>query len=265
MSDYSDFTYLDVSVDQKVAVVTLNGPHEGNALTFEGHVEMCRIYPRLQADENVRAVVLTGANGAFSVGATPELMAATSGEDPVFTARMMSDVRELVVAGVSFEKPVVTALNGPAVGGPMAFALTGDIVIAERQAVISDMHIMFGVTPGDGNVLFWPAAMGLYRAKRYLLTGDPMSAEEAHRFGLVAEVVDEGASLARAKEFAHKLTRMSPVAMGHAKRSLNQWLRLAMPAFDLSWAGEMMTVSLPPEGPGLDMLKAPHELLATSN
>lgn len=244
MVGYEDFAFLHVEVREGVATVTLRGP-DGNSFNFAGHREMGSIFPRLSADERVKAVVLTGAGSEFSLGGDASMMAKFAENDPAFMAELMRDVRDLVQQGVEFDKPVVTALNGPAIGGPLAFALTADIVVVERQVEISDMHILAAVTPGDGNVLFWPVTMGLARAKRYLLTGEPMSAEEAYRFGLVSDLVEEGESLTAASAIARSLAALDGEAMRHAKRALNGWLRLGMPAFEASWAGESITTARP--------------------
>jgi enoyl-CoA hydratase len=245
MSVYDDYEYLDVVVSDGVAIVTLNGPEPGNALTPKGHVEMTTIFPRLTLDDRVDVAVLTGDRDAFCVGPGPEMVQEMLAGDPRVTMRVMAEVRELVVRGIDFEKPVVTALNGPAIGGALAFALLGDIIIAERQVSISDMHVVAAAAAGDGGVLFWPAAIGLLRAKRYLLTGEALSAEHAAELGLVTEVVDTGASLDRAMEFATRFAAMPKHALRHTKRALNAWLKMALPAYDLSWAGEIMTVGVP--------------------
>jgi enoyl-CoA hydratase len=243
MTGYEDLRFLDVRIDAGVAEVVLDGPEEGNAISFEGHGEMSAILPRLGRDERVDAVLLTGAGDAFCVGPTPAFMERIAANDPQVVPRLMADVRALVQGHVECEKPVVAALNGPAGGGPLAFALLADVVVAERHVALSDLHVAAGVAAGDGGVLIWPLAMGLLRAKRYLLTGDPLSAEEAWRLGLVTEVVEPGASRERAMVWARRFAQGPRPALRHTKRALNQWLRVGMPAFDLSWAGEIATVA----------------------
>jgi len=253
---YDDYEYLDVEVKDGVAVVTLSG-ESGNALTPKGHVEMTTIFPRLGLDNSVDVAVLTGRGEAFCVGPGPQMVGDLLGGDPRVIMRVMAEVRELIVRGIEFEKPVVTALNGPAIGGALAFALLGDIIVAESQVSISDMHVVAAAAAGDGGVLFWPAAMGLTRAKRYLLTGEAMSAEEAERLGLITEVVATGASLDRAMEYASRFAGMPKQALRYTKRALNAWLKMALPAYDLSWAGEIMTVGVPDAAEALAALD-PH-------
>jgi enoyl-CoA hydratase len=146
-----------------------------------------------------------------------------------------------VVAPIEFEKPLVTAVNGTVKGGPLVTALLSDIVIAERHVVFSDPHVTMAVAAGDGGVLAWPMAMGLLRAKRYLMTGDAITAEQAQELGLVTEVVEEGASLERAMVFARRFAEGPRHALRYTKRALNQWYRIGMPAFDVSWQGEILT------------------------
>ena len=245
MTAYPELRFLEVEIDRGVAVVRLAGGEPGNAISFEGHAEMSAILPRLARDDRVDAVLVTGAGDAYCVGPTADFMARIATNEPGFVARLMQDVRQLVQGHVELEKPVVSALNGPAAGGPLAFALLADVVIAERHATLSDMHVAAAVAAGDGGVLIWPLAMGLLRAKRYLLTGDALAAEEAERLGLVTEVVDAGRSFERAMAWARRFADGPRHALRHTKRALNQWLRLGMPAFDLAWAGEILTVASP--------------------
>ena len=247
MDTYRDLGFLEIGIEHGIAVVTLAGGRPGNAVPFEGHAEMSEILPRLGRDERVLAIVLRGAGDAFCAGPTPEFIERLRANDPAFVAHLMRDVRAIVQAHVDLEKPVVTALNGPASGGALAFALLADVVVAERHVELSDPHVPAGVAAGDGGVLIWPLALGLLRAKRFLYTGDPLGAEEAQALGLVTEVVERGASVERAMHWARRLADAPREALRHTKRALNHWLRIGMPAFDASWAGEILTVNLPGE------------------
>lgn len=247
MDRYGDFDYLDVRIEDALAVVQLAGGRPGNALPFEGHAELAQILPRLGRDERVDAIVLRGAGDAFCDGPTPEFIARLRENDPAFVAHLMRDVRAIVQGHIELDKPVVTALNGTTSGGALAFALFADVVVTERHVVLSDPHVPAGVAAGDGGVLIWPLALGLLRAKRYLLTGDPISADEAQALGLVTEVVERGESVPRAMHWARRLAAAPRAALRHTKVALNHWLRIGLPAFDASWAGEILTVNLPGE------------------
>jgi enoyl-CoA hydratase len=250
MTTYRDLEFLEVRIDQGIAVVSLAGGRPGNAIPFEGHAELSQILPRLGRDERVDAIVLRGAGNEFCSGPTSDFIERLRANDPAFVAHLMRDVRAIVQSHVDLEKPVVTALNGTTSGGTLAFALFADVIIAEKHVQLSDPHVPAGVAAGDGGVLIWPLALGLVRAKRFLYTGDPISADEALALGLVTEVVERGASVDRALHWARRLADAPREALRQTKLALNEWLRIGMPAFDASWAGEILTVNLKDERTG---------------
>ena len=146
--------------------------------------------------------------------------------------------REPVSLFLDLDKPVVTALDGsPDV---MTIPLCSDIVIAERQVVFDDHHVPLGTVSATQPFL-WPLSSGLMKAKRYILTGEQFTAEEAERMGLVTEVVDTGGALTRATELAERLASLRPEAVQATKRILNQWLKMASSAvFEHGLALEFM-------------------------
>jgi len=244
--DYSDFEYLDIDVRDHIAFITLNGPERGNTWGATGHREMSNVLRRIQVDDDVRVVVITGSGRAFAVGATTERFTEITSGDPLVAYRAMTEVREMVYSAIDCDVPVITAVNGPINGSALTFALMTDLIIVERQVTIRDAHVLGSLTAGDGGVLTWPLAMGLVRTKRFLFTGDPLTAEEAERLGLITEVVDTGTSLARATELAARLAAAPQMALRTTKRALNQWLRAgAVTAFDVSVAFEQFTQILP--------------------
>lgn len=243
MPGYGEFSFLRVEVRDHVACVVLDGQAPGNAFDGAGHREMSRIMAHLEADEAVRSVVLTGAGDAFCVGPRPERLAEITGDDPAAAARAMGEVRDMVSGALRSEKPVACALNGAANGSALTFALLADVVIAERQVVLRDAHVALGLAAGDGGVLTWPAAMGTLKAKRYLLTGDPLPADEAERLGLVTEVVERGEALARARWYAERWARGPQDALRATKRALNETLLGTFGrAFDLCLEAEERTL-----------------------
>ncbi|MCU1454106.1 MAG: 2-ketocyclohexanecarboxyl-CoA hydrolase [Acidimicrobiales bacterium] len=239
---YTDLTYLNVAIDEGIAVVTIDGPHEGNALTYEGQREVASILPRLEADADVAAAVFTGAGDAYCSGPAQDFLEAVTSGSPSLVREVMERVHTNIENCLRFSKPLVSAINGPIAGAPMAQAMLADVIIVERQVQFVDHHVPHGIAAGDGSVLVWPLAMGVIRAKRYLLTGEGFDAEEAFRLGLVTEVVDQGASLPRALEYARKIASHGAAAR-HTKAALNGWLQLGRPAYDRGWAGEVLTVS----------------------
>ena len=118
----------------------------------------------------------------------------------------------------------------------MIVLCASDFIVAEEHAAIRDIHVALG-TPSSSGPLFWPPSVGLMKARRYILTGDWISAQEAERIGLVTDVVAKGTSLQRSLEYANQLNALPQSAVAGSKRSLNQWLRVAFPGiFDAALA-----------------------------
>jgi enoyl-CoA hydratase len=235
---YDHYQYLDISVDDGVAMVLNNDPDRDNAFTPDAHREWAFVYRDLAADEDVRSVVL-GAHGRhFSVGPTLEYLQALVSSS-ASRQRGFFETEHMVYGPIGFDKPVVSAVSGELLGGATTYALMADIIVADRTAVFCDRHVLAGLAPGDGGVLTWTSYAGILKAKRYLLTGDAVPAEEAERIGLITEVVDEGKALERATEYARRMADAPPQAMRNTKRALNQWLRMLAPVlFDQSHALE---------------------------
>lgn len=239
--DPSSYEFLRIDVNDGVATVVLDRPEKLNACRAADHVELGRVLRDLAADDRVRAAVVTGAGRAFSVGGDYSLVEQTA-SDPMARLRTLDEARELVYAHLDLEKPIVAAINGVASGAGAAFALLCDITIADRSARIADAHVIAGLAAGDGGTITWPLSAGMAKAKRYLLTGDFIPAEEAERIGLITEVVDDGECLGAALQLAERLAATPQTAVRYTKRALNQQLRdTALRSFDLSLALEMLS------------------------
>lgn len=242
--NYEGYRFLQVERRDGIAFVTITNPEKMNACSHEDHAEFATILRDVAVDDEVRAVVLTGAGRAFSVGATYEYMRQLT-EDQEARTELQDQVRELVRSHIDLEKPVVAAINGVATGSGLMLALLSDYVIIEENVKIADGHIKAALAAGDGGVLIWPLAVGITRAKRYLMTGDWIDAAEAERIGLVTELVPEGEALPRATEVAEDFTRMPQEALRFTKRAINQWLSFsASIGFELSASLEMQTFGL---------------------
>lgn len=239
--DPSAYAFLDVSVRERVAFVAMNRPQSMNACDEDGHRELARILRDVASDPGVDAAVVHGNGPAFSVGATYEWMEQIT-HDPERQDDLHGQVRELVRAHIALDKPVVAAVNGVATGSGLMLALLSDWVIVEEHAKLADGHIKAALAAGDGGVLIWPAAVGITRAKRYLMTGDWIDAREAERIGLVTEVVETGASLDRATAVARRFAAMPAQAVRGTKSALNQWLEAGLAnGFEYSIALEMQS------------------------
>src|SRR5262249_30982524 len=147
---------------------------------------------------------------------------------------------DLVFNMLACDKPIISAINGVAVGAGLAVALMADISIMAEEAKITDGHVRIGVAAGDPSRIPWPVALGMGKAKYYLMTADFLDGKEAERIGLVSLCVPRAQLLDKAMATADKLATGSQLAIRFTKRSLNNWMRLSQPAFDASLALEML-------------------------
>jgi enoyl-CoA hydratase len=163
-------------------------------------------------------------------------------DSPAELDSLLRDARHLIWDLLDAEIPIVAALNGPAVGLGASIALLCDVIFMADTATIADPHVRVGIVAGDGGAVIWPLVLGPARAKEYLLTGDPLTAAEAERIGLVNHVVPAAQLEARALDFAHRLAAGAPLALRYTKLAVNKLVKDALNvAFDASAALEMMT------------------------
>jgi enoyl-CoA hydratase len=198
----------------------------------------------------VRVVMVRGEGKAFSSGGSFDLIQETMGDFPE-RIRIMREARDLVLNMVNFDKPVISAIHGPAVGAGLVVALLADISVAGRTAKIIDGHTKLGVAAGDHAAICWPLLVGMAKAKYYLLTCAPLSGEEAERIGLVSICVDDDEVLATATRLAEELALGAQTAIRWTKHSLNHWYRMFGPAFETALGLEFIGFSGPDVQEGL--------------
>lgn len=215
-----------------------------NAMDFEFHHSMTEVWGHIENDPDVSAVILTGEGRAFSAGGDFELEQKLV-EDFEWRARMWKDGRNLVRNMLHFPKPLISAINGAAAGGGLAAAMLSDITIAGRSAKIVDGHVRLGVAAGDHAAIIWPLLCGMAKAKYYLMTGEPLYAEEAERIGLISLCVEDDELQDKAVEVATTLTKAAPTALRWTKLSMNNWMQMAWPIFETSLALEILGFSSP--------------------
>jgi len=240
MADYSSYEHLLIEINDGIALLTLNRPEVYNATNFQLHNELSRIWPDLGRDPAVKVAVVTGAGTAFSAGGDFEMIEKALG-NPDVIASNMQEASDIVHNMINLDKPVISAINGVAVGAGLAVALLADISIASEKARFTDGHTRLGVAAGDHAALIWPLLMSMAKAKYYLLTCEFLDGKEAERIGLVSMVVPPEELMDKAMDVARTLARGPQPAIRFTKRALNQWLRLgAHTAFDYSLAAEML-------------------------
>ncbi len=172
-------------------------------------------------------MVITGAGRAFSAGGDLNQIVALQ-RDPVTRGVVLDQARRLVSEVMDFRLPVIAAVNGPAVGLGCTVAACTDVVLIADTAFMADPHVSVGLTAGDGGAAVWPLIMGMLRAKEYLLTGDPISAEQAVAYGLANRVVPAGSLMTEALALAARLAAQPPQAVQSTKRALNMHLKRAI-------------------------------------
>ncbi len=219
--------------------MTLNRPEVLNAANARMHMELTEIWHTIERDPTVRVAVVTGAGQSFSAGGDFSLIEDTyNNYDEV--VRVLNEARDLVYNMLRCSKPIISAINGPAVGAGLVVALLADISIAAENARLGDGHVRLGVAPGDHAAIIWPLLCGMAKAKYYLMTGDFVTGREAERMGLVSRCVPDDEVHDVAMETAIKLAKGPRHAIKFTKRVLNQWLFQAAPIFDHSLALEML-------------------------
>jgi enoyl-CoA hydratase len=224
--------------------LTLRATGRLNAVSGATHGELAAVWRTIGDDDETRAVIVRGADGAFSAGGDLDLVVEIA-NDADARRRVFHEARDLVYNIVACPKPIVSAMTGPAVGAGLAVGLLADISIATPSARIVDGHTKLGVAAGDHAVLLWPLLCGLAKAKYHLLLCEPLDGVEAERIGLVSLCVPESELDERSLEIATRLARGAQPAIRHTKLALNNWLRLAGPAFDASLALEFLDLAGP--------------------
>jgi enoyl-CoA hydratase len=222
-----------------VTEVVLNNPDRLNSVDVAGHRELTHVWTDLDTDTETKVILLRAEGRAFSAGGDFSLIEAMM-NDPAVHRRTLREARDLVRNLIECSKPIVSVINGVAVGAGLAAALLADIPIAGRSARILDGHTTLGVAAGDHAVLIWPLLVGMAKAKYHLMTNEPIDGSEAERLGLVAKVVDDDQLLDEARHIADRLAAGPAEALSWTKHTLNHWLRSAYPAFDASVAYEFL-------------------------
>jgi enoyl-CoA hydratase/carnithine racemase len=217
--------YVVLTKKDGTATVTLNRPERLNALNFNVIEQIVRAFEECEHDSAVRVVVLTGAGRAFCAG---DDLKGMMPEEPLLVPVSEDGVRQryegyprAVMTIRNLPKPVIARVNGHAHGAGCELCLACDFRIAAETATFAEPYVLRGLASG---VVLLPRYIGLGRATQMLLTGEPISAQEAERFGMVNKVVPLAELDGAVDELAAKLAKAATRAIGLAKRSLNQAL-----------------------------------------
>lgn len=243
--DYAQYEYLKVAIADRIATVSLNRPDVLNAVNMELHRELEDIWHDLTYDESVEVVILTGEGKAFMAGGDLKRMSERFGTEegmqhalavPAKAKRLLSNI-------LDFQKPVIAAVHGDAIGLGATLALFCDMIVIAEDAKIGDPHVKVGVAAGDGGAIIWPLLLGPARAKEYLMLGLIATGKEAERINLVNRAVPVEEVLPTANKIAGDLCKLSPWAVRYTKSTVNimvrHYLNMMM---DASMASEALTM-----------------------
>jgi enoyl-CoA hydratase len=223
----SDEAYSTLSMERRGSVleITFCRPQLQNRIDALAHRELVVAFRSLEEMKDVRAVVLAAEGRFFSVGGDLDFILA--GNARLAARRQMVDEgARLLSALLDVAPPVVVAMQGDAIGVGATLVLASDAVVAHPGVKISDPHVPIGLVAGDGGCFVWPQAAGMLRAKRHLLTGDALDGADAHRLGLITDLVaDRAEVLPTARSLAERLAALPPLAVQGTKRTLNEGLR----------------------------------------
>lgn len=223
---YQPIDDLTIEHDGQVAIVTMNAPHMKNAFSDEMHIAMQEVWHHLALDRSTRSIVLTGAGSAFSAGGNvPGFI--RSYEDQLYRREQMRGAHRLLNNMLDCPKPMIAAVNGPAVGLGCSVAVSCDVVFISDDTFMSDPHVDIGLVAGDGGAVQWPLFMSILKAKYYLLTGDRIPAEECVELGLANFAVPADSLMEQAVELGHRLAAKPQQALEETKRAINLHLQQA--------------------------------------
>ena len=215
MSD-EQLVLVERQAEQRTALVRLNRPKQLNALNGAVMDALCTALEELDRDEGVRSIVVTGNERAFAAGADIAEMANATPIEMLITNRIGQWDRIRKVT-----KPLIAAVNGWALGGGCELAMTLDLIVAGEGAKFGQPEIGIGVIPGAGGTQRLTRAVGKAKAMEMILTGEPITAREAHAAGLVARVTQDELVVEDALALAARIAEKSPIALRLAKEAVN--------------------------------------------
>jgi enoyl-CoA hydratase len=219
--------YVDFVIDERVAVVTVDRPPV-NAWNIQVENEVKQVFEELSTRDDFGAVVITGGGDrAFIAGADIKMMSEMGPKD----AFEMSANSKVVMSFIEeFDRVVIAAINGLALGGGCEVAMACDIRVADESALIGLPEVSLGLFPGAGGTQRLPRLVGIGKAKQLIFTGDHISAQEAKDIGLIQEVAPKGRAVSEAKKIAKRIMERGPVAVAKAKKAINSGARMPMEA-----------------------------------
>ena len=221
------FETINVHRRGGAAVIELNRPEAMNAWNYQFGVDLLAAVEQVASDDDVRAVCITGAGRGFSSGADLKDMAdreTTPEGHPDVYATLTQRYHPIITGLRTMEKPVVAAVNGPAVGIGLSLALAADLVVAKESAYFLLAFVNIGLAPDGGSSLFVPERVGFARAAEMAMLGERISAARALEWGLINRVCPDEAFAGEVDALVDQLAAGPTRSYAGTKRQLNRWL-----------------------------------------
>jgi enoyl-CoA hydratase len=243
MSAYNSLSFTIVGA---VAHIRFTRPDRHNRFDETLHEEFPQALAALAARQQIAALIISAEGKSFSAGGDLEMMLRAN-ESKSTRDRLAHEGVAIVEGLLALPYPVIAAVQGAAIGLGATIVGCSDIVVAWRGARIADPHVVLGLVAGDGGILAWSQAVGIMRAKRYLLTGESLTGEQAHAMGLVSDLAERPEdTLPAAEAIAEKIAALPRGGVSGTKRAFSRLARdLYGAAFELSFAYEMETLGGP--------------------
>ena len=246
LSGYEEFApWLLVEKRGNVHVVSINRPEAFNAVNEQVHHAFATIWRVLTADDDVRAVVTTGVGKAFSAGGDMVMFGRLI-DDPVARQFQITEARTVFLEVINFPKPLVSAVNGPAVGLGCSIALLSDFLVMGESSYLADPHVAVGLVAGDGGTAMLPLLIGMMKAKEFVLLGDRITPAIADKLNLLTKVATDDTVLDEALAIGERLAGLPPQALRATKVAMNMHLsRAAQGVLEYALAEEYTSFTTP--------------------
>ena len=223
-----EYEAINVTIDQGVALLTLNRPDKMNPLNQKMGDELYKAFLALREDDNANVIVITGAGKAFSAGGDIDDITGDSLKMDYMEGRNIGRLVQLIA---NIEKPVICAVNGIAAGAGAGLVLACDVIYASEKARFSEIYANIGMVPDMGNLWFLPRIVGPYKAKELCFSADIIDAQEMYRLGIAQKLFAHEELLPETIEFAKKLAQGPSLSYKLSKSFIDRGLRMTLEQF----------------------------------
>lgn len=213
--------YETITIDKSggVCTVRLNRPEVRNALGLETRYELRDFFTKAGEDESIRCIILTGNGPAFSAGGDLSQM---EGLDPFKGRKRLQSGHAMIQSMIQLEKLIIAAVNGAAAGAGVSMALACDMILSCSSAIYIQSFVKVGLIPDLGSIYFLPRLIGRHKAMELMMTGERITADEAHRLGLINRVVNDEMLMEEAQKLARRLADGPAHSIGLTKKLINR-------------------------------------------